>query len=172
MEIILLIVGWIIFSHVFAEVVPILLCGLGYLIGFLFLCLWEVIKFTARAIPWLLVHGAIALVWAARMSGRGLRLGFMFLFYLADEWRRGSQDAGAAEEEIGADSRDEQTIADAYEQALGLLGLAPGFTQSALKRAYRTAIRIAHPDAGGSAAAAQAINSAYELILQTHGWAR
>lgn len=173
MEIIALIVGWIVFSHVFAEVVPVLLEGLGCLIGFLFLCLWEVLKFTLRAVLWLLVHMAIALVWAARVSRRGLYLGCLFLFYLADEWRRGSQDMGAAEEEFsGAQSADENQAADAYEQALALLGLAPGFTQTALKRAYRAAIRTAHPDAGGTEAAAQAINSAYELILHAHDWAR
>lgn len=174
MEIIVLIVGYIILCHIIAEVLPVFVSGLGYLIGFLFLCLWEVLKFTARAVLWLLWHGIIGVVWAARVSGCGLYLGFVFLFYLADEWRRGPQDAGAAEEDFsGAQSADDgQTAADAYEQALALLGLAPGFTKAALKRAYRAAIRKAHPDAGGTAEAAQAVNSAYELILHGHGWAR
>lgn len=175
MELLLIFFGWIIFSHVIAEVLPELVRGIGYLIGFLLLCLWEVLKFAFRAALWLLRHGAIAIVWAVRVAARGLHLGFLFLFYFADEWRRGPQDeAGAPDEEFsGAAPDDDGTSpADAYAQALALLGLTPGFTRAALKRAYRAAIRKAHPDAGGSAQAAQAVNAAYELILHAHGWAR
>lgn len=174
MELLLIFFGWIIFSHVIAEVLPELVRCIGYLIGFLLLCLWEVVKFAFRVAGWMLRHGTIGLLWTVRVTARGLHLGLLFAFYLADEWRRGPQDAGAAEDEFSGEQSadDEISAADAYAQALGLLGLTPGFTQTALKRAYRAAIRKAHPDAGGSAEAAQAINSAYELILQAHGWAR
>lgn len=175
MELLVIFFGWIIFSHVIAEVLPPLVCGVGYLIGFLFLCLWEVIKFAFRATVRLLFHGGKLLAWIARAVLRGLYLSLLFLFYLAAEWRRGSQEeASAADEEPShaAPDGDATPAADAYDQALALLGLAPGFTQAALKRAYLAAIRKAHPDAGGTAHAAQAVNSAYELILRAHGWGR
>lgn len=171
MELLGLLFLWVIFSHVIAAVLPALVRGIGYLIGFLFICLWEVMKFVFRAAVWLLRHGAAGLM----RAGHGLRLAHLFLFYLADEWRRGPrEDANAAEEEFSGavPDDDEPSAADAYDRALALLGLAPGFTQAALKRAYRAAISRTHPDAGGTDDAAQAVNGAYALILQTHGWAR
>lgn len=78
-----------------------------------------------------------------------------------------------AEEFSGAAPDDDGTSPeDAYAQALEVLGVTRGFTREALKCAYRTAIRNAHPDAGGSAQAAQAVNAAYELIRRAHGWVR
>tara|TARA_R110000868_G_scaffold37198_3_gene131835 strand:- start:360 stop:545 length:186 start_codon:yes stop_codon:yes gene_type:complete len=56
--------------------------------------------------------------------------------------------------------------------ALLLLGLTPGFKQEDLERAYKRAIRAAHPDAGGSAAQAAAVNVARDLIIQEMGWSR
>jgi curved DNA-binding protein CbpA len=37
-------------------------------------------------------------------------------------------------------------------------------------RAYRLAIRAAHPDAGGSDKAAQAVNAARDLLMRCRGW--
>jgi hypothetical protein len=168
-----LLAGWIVFSYIFAEFAPIILVGIAQLIGFLFLCLWEVLKLIAGAIAWLIGRTLRAAATALRKCSHGLRLGLLFLFYLADEWRRGpaeEQDDGASEDD-GFDDREEPPAPrDPYEDALSRLGLDPGFTLADLKRAYKHAIRLVHPDAGGSAAAAQAVNAARDLIARRRGW--
>lgn len=167
MEIILLFVGWIVLSHVFAAIVPPLLELIPELICFICACLWEVVKLLFRA-TFRLLAWTIGLV---LMAARRLWLGLVMLFFVADEWRRGpgvAEDA-RSDEFPDRDSEREHEQA-AYEEALALLGLTPGFTHQALKCAYHAAIRIAHPDAGGSVAAAQAVNNAYRLIRQIHGW--
>jgi hypothetical protein len=50
------------------------------------------------------------------------------------------------------------------QSAMALLGLSAGFTAEDLKRAYRAKVKAAHPDVGGSNAAAAAINAAYALL--------
>lgn len=45
-----------------------------------------------------------------------------------------------------------------------VLGVAKDADQAAIHDAYRTAVRRAHPDAGGSAAAFEAVQEAYELL--------
>jgi hypothetical protein len=167
MEFILLIVAWIVLSHVVAAIIPLLLELLPELIFFICACLWEVVRLLFRAAFWLLA-------WTIRfamMAARGLWLGLVMLFFVADDWRRGprvGEEARSDEFPDGESEKERQQAA--YEQALALLGLTPGFTHQALKRAYHAAIRIAHPDAGGSVEAAQAVNSAYRLIRQIHGW--
>jgi len=52
-----------------------------------------------------------------------------------------------------------------------LFGLALIFTREELGRAYKKAIRKAHPDLGGSVEAAQELNVARDLIMSAHGWA-
>lgn len=167
-----LLAGWIVFSYAFAEFAPIIFTGIAHLIGFLFLCLWEVLKLIAGAVAWLIGRSLRAAATALRKCGHALHLGLLFLFYLADEWRRGpAEEQDSASEDDGSDDREEQPAPrDPYEDALSRLGLAPGFTQLDLKRAYKQAIRLAHPDAGGSAAAAQAVNIARDVIARRHGW--
>lgn len=173
-----LLAGWIVFSYAFAEFAPIILLGLCHLIGFLFLCLWEVIKLIARALGWLIGRIHRAAMTTLRKGGHGLRLGLLFLVYLADEWRRGpakEQDDSATDDDGTCDHDEPQDRSgpaprDPYEDALARLGLTPGFTRIDLKRAYMQAIRLAHPDAGGSAAAAQAVNAARDLIARRHRW--
>jgi len=173
MELLALLIGWIVFSYAFAEFAPIILTGIAHLIGFLFLCLWEVLKLITGALAWLIGRTLRAAAMALRKCSHGLHLGLLFLFYLADEWRRGpaeEQDDSASEEDGGGDREEPPAPRDPYEDALATLGLAPGFTQLDLKRAYKQAIRLAHPDAGGSAAAAQAVNAARDVIARHHGW--
>ena len=56
-------------------------------------------------------------------------------------------------------------------EACALLGLpATGFTPDDLKRAYRAAVKQAHPDQGGSAADTRAILSARDRIRDHFGW--
>ena len=167
MEFILLLVGWIVLSHVVAAIVPPLLELIPELICFVCACLWEVVKLLFRMASWLLAWTIKLLLAAAR----GLWLGLVMLFYVADEWRRGPRpEEEATAYEFPDGDLEEARRRAAYEQALALLGLAPGFTHQALKRAYHAAIRIAHPDAGASVEAAQAVNSAYQLVRQVHGW--
>jgi curved DNA-binding protein CbpA len=45
-----------------------------------------------------------------------------------------------------------------------VLGVKPGATDAEIHAAYRTAVRRTHPDAGGSAAAFDAVQQAYELL--------
>ncbi|MBX3093642.1 MAG: DnaJ domain-containing protein [Cryobacterium sp.] len=45
-----------------------------------------------------------------------------------------------------------------------VLGVTPGASESELKRAYRRALREAHPDAGGSAARFHAVQAAWDRI--------
>ena len=56
-------------------------------------------------------------------------------------------------------------------EACALLGLPEGgFTPDDLKRAYRRAIKQAHPDQGGSAADTRAILNARDRINKHFGW--
>jgi hypothetical protein len=49
--------------------------------------------------------------------------------------------------------------------ARALLGLAPGANADAIQAAWRSRIAQAHPDAGGSDAAARAVTAARDLLL-------
>jgi hypothetical protein len=54
-------------------------------------------------------------------------------------------------------------------RARRLLGLAEGADAAAIQTAWRVAISNAHPDAGGSDAAARAVTEARDLLLQQLG---
>jgi len=99
-----LLIGWIVFSYLFAEFAPVIFMGIAYLIGYLFLCLWEVIKLTARILAWLTGRAFGMAGLALRKGSHGLYLGALFVFYLVDEWRRGPVD-----DVSGDDSADERT---------------------------------------------------------------
>ncbi len=60
------------------------------------------------------------------------------------------------------------TVAEAYE----LLGLSPTANEQELKRAYRRALRTAHPDAGGSDREFIAVRSAYHAVLRARSAGR
>lgn len=49
--------------------------------------------------------------------------------------------------------------------AWALLGLAPGASAAAIQAAHREKIRAAHPDSGGSAAQAAALNAARDRLM-------
>ncbi|HEY5198890.1 MAG TPA: DnaJ domain-containing protein [Solirubrobacteraceae bacterium] len=48
-----------------------------------------------------------------------------------------------------------------------VLGVRPGAGQAEIHAAYRAAVRRTHPDAGGSAAAFEAVQEAYETLRDT-----
>jgi hypothetical protein len=50
-------------------------------------------------------------------------------------------------------------------RALAVLGLSPGADADAVQTAWRRAMATAHPDAGGSDAAASALTAARDLLL-------
>eukprot|EP00933_Yihiella_yeosuensis_P023895 TRINITY_DN18556_c0_g1_i1.p1 TRINITY_DN18556_c0_g1~~TRINITY_DN18556_c0_g1_i1.p1 ORF type:complete len:357 (-),score=47.64 TRINITY_DN18556_c0_g1_i1:147-1184(-) len=51
----------------------------------------------------------------------------------------------------------------------GLLGISPDSDRGQIKRAFREKIRIAHPDAGGSAEAFKRVRDAYQAALEQVG---
>lgn len=185
MDFILLIVGWIIFAHVFAELAPLVFELFCCAIKWVFLVIWTALIFVLG----LLAKGvAITLkaicrgLWKAaaiilKAFGRGLWNVALFAWLFIDElWRGPEADADQAYDHDDADGArndddEEEAAADAYAAALTLLGLDPGFTRDALKRAYKQLMRKAHPDvAGGSTEAAQAVNAARDLVMTAHGW--
>ena len=121
---------------------------------------------------WIAARTFDGLAWVAIRIARGAYLVCVFLFYLADEWLRGSreEESAAEEEQEEEELSEEDAQAQAYEDALALLGLTPGFSRTALHAAWKQAIRTAHPDAGGSVEQAQAINAARDLIAARMGW--
>lgn len=150
---------------------PPLIAGIGQLITFIALVFCEAIRGIFIAMGWILAQSGKGVAWAAPRAGRAAWLGLVFLFMLADEWRRGARPDENEEESTGAGYAEEEAPArDEYEDALARFGLAPGFAQTDLNRAYKRAIRAAHPDVGGSLALAQSVNAARDLIARRHGW--
>lgn len=136
---------------------------------FLGLCLREAGNLLLQAVWWLIVTG-IPIAWA------GIRNAALFVMIVIDELRhhddaRDDHNHGAADD--GADHRDHHHdhAPDLIADAMLLLGLRPGFSRDELGQAYKQAIRRAHPDAGGSAEDAAAINVARDLLTQANGWA-
>ena len=156
----LLLVAWCIASMIFAEIIPLALELLWYALCYLLECFGVAIGYLFKGL-------FRAIAWLARASWRGV----LFLALRARESGRGpaSHDTGDdGAEDAGPDPR---PAPDPYQAALGLLGLEPGFSRLALGRAYKHAMRQAHPDAGGSTRKAQAVNAARELLMRAHGWA-
>ncbi|MDX0174526.1 hypothetical protein [Sinorhizobium meliloti] len=151
---VVLLLGWIVFAYVFAALAPVVFEALLHLLAFLLICLCEALALLFRAVLWPLCTGPFRL----------LRSAFLILFYLADELQRGPERAEQIEEP------DEPEFLDLYAQAAARLGLPPVFEAAELERAYRRAIRKAHPDAGGSLGDAQEINAARDLIVRARGW--
>jgi curved DNA-binding protein CbpA len=46
-----------------------------------------------------------------------------------------------------------------------VLGLEPGATAEAIKRAHRRLVKLHHPDMGGSAEAFRRVNEAYQQLV-------
>jgi len=159
-------------------IVALLVLYLGYCLGVFFLfkvlpamlylgglfaglCLREAGKLLLQAGWWLIATG-LPLAFAA---GRNAAL---FISIFVDEWRHADDEHHPQHEDddddegVVVDDDDSDRLAD----ALHLLGLQPGFNRDELNRAYKRAIRAAHPDAGGSDEAAAAVNGARDLILQ------
>lgn len=141
---------------------------LYYSTRFLVLCVWEAAKLVARVTAWALLIGLPIMVTMARRTAL-----FTSLFW--QEWQRGDDDHphdhrdhddhhdyGGTDHQHHAD--------DPVETARKLLGLGPDFDRDQLNHAYKSAIRKAHPDAGGTVEQAAQINSARDVLKQIKGW--
>jgi len=157
------VIGWIIFSHIVAEVLPHLFQLLGMLIRFLCLCIWEILQLLGKIAAFVGKYGFRAARWTCSQS-------WLFLIILLDEWRHGPA-AEEAEEELFEDEEGEEDQRQAaYDAALALLGLKEPFELADLKRVYRQAMKREHTDVGGTKEAAAGLNAARDLVMEARGW--
>ena len=138
---------WILFCVFVSEVLPDL-CQL----------IWHVMKFSAR----------VSLFVAKDLFRLSVFLGIQcfrigkFGYFLVCELINDAQRVDEAEEQ---DSNAYVSSSDlSYEEACFVLGLEPNATNSEIDRAYKSAIKLAHPDLGGSADQAALINQARVVI--------
>jgi len=145
----------------FVWVVPLLVFGTR----FFALCVWESAKLAGPPLWWVLRTG-LPLAFAAGRSA------LLFIIIFIGEWRRGdAPDGDHDDDEHDDDDHDHRDDnARALAQALALLGLGAGFTRDELRRAYKQAIMKAHPDAGGTAAMAAAVNGARDFLMREKDW--
>jgi len=119
----------------------------------------------AAALAWWLHKRGELLPNLVRLGGSGAAL------LLALKLLEGGHVLGAFAAGLGGawwwHSRRPKAVMPADEaRALALLGLAPGANVDAVQAAWRRAMATAHPDAGGSNAAASALTDARDLLLQ------
>ena len=81
--------------------------------------------------------------------------------------RRDSSGAGRQQGPTGRSRRSapDPPAPDPRSQALQLLGLEPGSSQQAIKRAYRRLAKAHHPDLGGDVEAFHRLDAAYRLLI-------
>lgn len=157
-----LLIGWVVISVIFAEIAPILLTGIGYLLWFIVLVIWTVLK-TVLRLPVLIIV----------MPFRLLTDGLLFVRLLISEMRRTeAEDQHDDDDDHQHDQPDDDHYGDDcdddHEFAMRLLGLEAGYSEKALSKAYRQAIAAAHPDApGGSEEAAKQINAARDVLRRS-----
>ena len=163
-----LLIGWVLISVIFAEIAPILLTGIGYLLWFIVLVIWTALK-TVLRLPVLIIV----------LPFRLLADGLLFVRLLASELRHAEADDQHDDDDDDDDdddhrhhqSDDHQADDDGdddHEFAMRLLGLEAGYSDKALSKAYRQAIAAAHPDApGGSEEAAKQINAARDVLRRS-----
>ncbi len=143
------------FSYALAALLPLIVEGIGALLRFFALA----VKVAVVALVKLALRAIGLLPHALWLACRGVRLGAIFLYFLIAELLGGEeQDAAHGDEQ-------EESDEDLVKAALLLLGLPPHFTRTELDAAYKRAIKKAHPDTGGSAEQAQAVNAARDLLL-------
>ena len=159
--------GWLVHIALFAALIglrllPILLAGLGQLVAVL-------AKLFFAALRAILPAAAMGLGLAASFVLLGIVRLVLRLWAVAREAVRGAaHDGGTGDNRAGPEAATETS---GIAEACALLGLpANGFTPDDLKRAYRAAVKQAHPDQGGSAADTRAILSARDRIRDHFGW--
>ena len=157
--------GWLVHIALFAALIglrllPILLAGLGQLVAVLAKLFFAALR---AILPAALIGLGRALTFLLTVV---VRVALLVWFIVLNAGRGNAQDEGDDRFRPEA-ARQSSGIAEACD----LLGLpATGFTPDDLKRAYRAAIKQAHPDQGGSAADTRAILSARDRIRDHFGW--
>lgn len=73
-----------------------------------------------------------------------------------------------AEETINPSRRKSPGSPMSKSEALQVLGLKPGATNSDVNKAYHNLMKLAHPDKGGSDFLAQQINQARDVLIRSH----
>jgi len=172
---------FVFFLLVIGEIGPLIIELAGYLIcyivWFFLLVFFTALKFASKGLLWVLIRVARGVIRVCVLAGCGIRFTALLLYFLIDEKLRGARDEQSDEEpddEYGPsfdDEADEIAALSDLEAAYALFGLALTFTREELHHAYKTAIRKAHPDLGGSVEQAQELNVARDLIISAHGWA-
>jgi hypothetical protein len=100
---------------------------------------------------------------ARRSDPEGVRLLEAYLDRRFPAWR---EDAEADVNARGG--RDRQTRTLTEEEALQILGLAPGASDDDIRRAHRALMKKLHPDQGGSTYLATRVNQAKDVLLNRH----
>jgi hypothetical protein len=144
---------------VISESLPDLIEAISQLGDFLVLVI-RVAVVTIAKITWFLTKPLLRLTW------RGLCFCAVFLCFFMIELLRGARSADDEEPEEPAEEPEDEDEEELFAAARTLLGLPEEFSRASLDAAYKRAIRKAHPDAGGSVDAAQAVNIARELLLR------
>lgn len=127
------------------------------------------LKLVFAALAEIVPAAAMALIQALGLALPMLGRMALLLWFMALEACRGAQnsDDGADGQPGPAPESGPRGLAE----ACALLGLPEdGFSAEDLKRAYRQAIRRAHPDQGGSSAETMAIIRARARINEHFGW--
>ena len=140
---------------------------LPILLGWLGLMLAAFAKLFFAALLAILPAAAIGLGQAVSILLAVAGRSALLVWFIALEAVRG--DAGGERDNpFGPET---VTASSGIAEACALLGLPEdGFTPDDLKRAYRRAIKQAHPDQGGSAADTRAILNARDRISEHFGW--
>lgn len=168
-----ILIAWLIFSFILVEIGPLIGMMVVYLVRFILLCIWITISSIAKLIGL-----------AITLPLRGIWFVLCLPFRLrrrVDPWDEDEAEFGQeSEAEFDGGPQDEpepepeQTrtpFRTPYEVACWVLGLAPNsFDLAEFKKAYRSAIRKSHPDAGGDEEHAKIINRSAEIIRTAHGW--
>ena len=169
------------FGFVLAIVIPLALRLMMYVVMFLAIVIGTALKFVIKGLLWVAIRTGKGLWWvvsrASVLAGRGIHFSALLLYFLIEEKLRGAREEQSDEEWDDEyepsfdDEADEVAALSDLEAAHALFGLALTFTCEELGRAYKIAIRKAHPDLGGSLRQAQELNVARDLIMSAHGWA-
>ena len=112
-----------------------------------------------------------ALLIIAAFCFKQLSRGVLFMRILIAELRNPEDDHEHDDHGDDDDEFEEEYIVTPYARAVHLLGLDGEFSQAEFKRAFKRAIKAAHPDQGGTEARARAVTNAREIIRKHHGWA-
>ena len=172
-----LFIAWIVFSHVIAALIPIVLEGIYWTLYFI---TYWFLRFGDAAwrwlAPWCRDRWASLQTWLAFKAIPRLQDSALLLLLLLIKETLWPSPDDSCEDDPFEDQGDEpepsgpEPQQDSYGDARATLGLPETFTEGEFKRAFRRAIHAAHPDKGGSTAAAQAVYEARERIAQVHGW--